>query len=78
MVSKRQADLQKEAWKQKAGAWKVCRSMYLSDVAAGRTGALRKVATVCGGGRDKSTCNVFEGGNKGKCCLPPNVDVLIV
>jgi hypothetical protein len=52
--------------------------MYLSDVAAGRTGALRKVATVCGGGRDKSTCNVFEGGNKGKCCLPPNVDVLIV
>jgi hypothetical protein len=56
-----------------------CRSVYLHDVAAGRTGALCKVATVCGGGRDESTCNVFEGlENKGKRCLPSNVDVLIV
>ena len=59
----------------KLGAWKVCRS---AQVAAGRTGASCRVTTAHVRRWTRRICNVFKGSkNKGKRCLPSNVDVLI-
>jgi len=76
MVSKRQGVI----WKHGSSRNRVHGSFVdRHRVAAGRTGALSKSHNgVCGGGQDESTCNVFEGRNKGKRCLPSNVDVLIL